>query len=85
MILAEPNEERFSKEYYREEDYDRLLNEAAKELQIVTTEKPRVHSSTRAYIAKEIRSLGFLLPSVAGAEPVRALPDTEHASSNVKS
>ena len=60
VILAEPNEVRFSKEYYREEDYDRLLNEAAKELQIVTTGKPRVHFNTRAYIAKEMRSLGFL-------------------------
>ena len=60
VILAKPNEERYSREYYREEDYDGLLNEAAKELQIVTTEKPRVHINTRAYIAKEMRSLGFL-------------------------
>ena len=42
-------------DYYREDDYDRLLNHAAKELQIA------VNSDSRAYIANKMRTLGYYL------------------------
>jgi len=43
------------KEYFREEDYDRLLNDTAKEAQIA------VNSDRRAYIASKMRLMGYYL------------------------
>ena len=48
-------------EYGVESDFDRLLTETAKSLQIVSEDMIAIHWKVRANIAKEMRSLGFRL------------------------